>query len=250
MAVQPRFALALVIACGGLVAAGFSLWRALGSTRARAAVPPHLTRPEVLAALAATVLDTHPTPETIHADLERARAKAMAALPAGLALASPDDLTLAFREQLEAAIDGDYARHRVALAARGINLPDVPEAVADWNAIAAKTRLSPMGINALVVRLIYQAGRRVAPPETSQGYQSGELRRVLPGDPLPESPEAGGLTIVEVQLPMELPPETTGPRVIALTGFRFAWHAGRRQWLLWSVVQLNKPSESSLMPPI
>ena len=250
MPLQPRFALALVIACGGLVAAGFSLWRTLGSARVRAAVPPPPTRPEVLAALDPTVLDTRPTPETIHAALERAGAKALAALPPDLTLARPDDLALAFREQLAAAVDGDYARHRVALAARGINLPDVPEAAADWNAIAAKTRLSPMGINALVVRLIYQAGRRVAPPEALRGFQSGELRRVLRGDPLPESPEAGGLTIVEVQLPMELPPETTGPRVIALTGFRFAWHAGRRQWLLWSVVQLNKPSQSSLMPPI
>ncbi len=253
MTLHPRLMLALVIAVAGLSTAGFSVWRTLGKSPKPKQAVPEPTRPDVLAALSSTRLDTRPTPESVGAVIDSAVASAATAIAAAAGIDRPADLAQAFRIQLAAVLDGDYHRHRAALAPRGMNLTDAPEGAAVWNSAAASTRLAPLGLKALVVRTIYRDGRRVAPSPAGQGFESTEFRLNLTNSTLPESPERSGLTIVEVQLPMEFPTDTPGgqgARMIALTGFRFVWHAGSRTWLPWSVFLLHEPSVSSTYVPM
>lgn len=245
---QSKLMVAVGLAVAGTLTAGWSLWQATRLPR-RATVPRVLTE-QVRVSLDPRTLDTTPTEATVDAVVEQAAASAASMCSAAGVANSPDDLVAAFRVQLAAVLNGNYRDHRTALAARGLNLPNDREAADGWQRLAAGTRFARVGLGAIRVSVVLRDGVRVAPDETVSGFGRTQYRAVPPDAPLPASETAGRLTVVEVQLPVELPARMSGAPTVALCGFRFAWHQERKQWIPWSVVLLKHPDAEIAMPPL
>jgi len=240
---KPKLILAGVLAALGLFLGGRA-WLGSSSNTARPAEVPLPESPALTQAkqrVAEIVLDTRPTSETVKQVLEQASLSASKAA-SGLRLGSgsitnASDLAEAFRERLSAVIDPDFARDSSFRTKRG-SKPDsklrTEEDRQGWEASAAYSRFSSLGLNQLEARVIYAKGKRIPPTHEAESYLT--LTSTLTGDArfdISDDPEKEKLDVVEIRLPMEVnkAPPSGGGKTQAFVGFQFGWNAKRNQWV-------------------
>lgn len=248
-----KIVLASIVALVGVLAAGRMVWQRMPASKPKPVAVPAQIKPEV-AAVFDGGFDTIPTPDSVDADIRRARETARDRLESAHGSVIPkdrrDDLAAAFEERLAAVADPDYMRDLRARIDRGQRFeyaqPD-PDELDRYMTSRASFTLPPMDIASIEVHPIYQRGVSVSQPMTAQGF--GEGTTVLGGahafpmaglDPVKHK-----LDIVEIRMPIKIPvpvDHKTETRERNLVGFQFVWNTERQQWIPWVIKAYGNPN--------
>lgn len=243
---RQRVILACVIAAVGLVLAGRAYLRAMSKPKPTPA--EHVSPVHATGRLDSSAIDTYPTKETVARHVEavvgRARTRLAALASDGSIPASRhQDLLDAFSGWLRLTLDGDPDSDRTWKITRGMPVPKVEltdEMRAGWSASAERTRLAPLGLEGLEVRVIYHAGKRVAPESMEEGFDTLRSQKydqhMNPMFPVPRDPASAKADVVEVRLPMSIKATNKDERGTVLMGYQFCWNADRKQWIPYSTV--------------
>lgn len=227
-------AVALVLIGGGLAVR--SLMPLMRSHEPRATSAP---LSEAASRLGPELLDAGGDAEASDLAVSRAQSRVREILRAEsfgrvVAASRREDLVDAFAERLIATLDGEYARDMAARVARGMTPPGEPTdtALENYTKTADWTRGSRIGIGALEIRVIDDAGRAVAAAPVAEGYDALSYTKKGPlAFPISSDPVGSRLDVVEVRLPMGLRPIEGDSRGAVLVGYQFAWSGQRRQWI-------------------
>ena len=250
-----KLSLAVLVACVGVFMVARLLLPRGSSKPARAPVVKPAS-PE-LAAVLTGGYDTHPTTETVEADIANAVRRASVEIGSVRSVAVPADrrvdLSTAFGERLAAVINPDYMRDLRARSSRGqaIEVAEPDEETLDLVQIRGESfKLLPMDTTGIEVRPIFEQGQYVATQATSLGFGTGETRlggrHAFPMAGL--DPVEDKLDIVEVRLPMEIPVPVgrdDEKRQRAIVGFQFVWSKERKQWIPWVIKTYGDPNYGS-----
>jgi hypothetical protein len=244
-----------IVACAGLLIAGYALWPYLNDGHERAEAVVRSPSPQQLR-LTPEILDTD-TANAAQSAVDAAVKRVKVLLDAGgpdraggrLSSARRQDLLEAFGDQLRTTIDGDYQRDLNARMARGMRGPDEPPTEADmerWKARADWTRGVRIGVEELEVRWIRRGGRAMV-DEAHDGFSSTAFHSEhTPFGPFRDSDLSSD--VIEIRLPMGLRPvrvdDGLEPRGAALVGYQFAWHRGRAQWTPYANVIYRPEGET------
>lgn len=243
-----RFVLALLLAGGGLLLAGRSLWPRLFHANPEPVFAPDT---EVELALGPDLLDT----ET---DLPKEELAALASRQLREALGESsqstlnakqvEDLVAAFLERLLATTAGEYQRDIDAKVARGMQRPP-PSSSSDpparWVAATDWTRGARIGLNRIEIRTILSRGKAIAPLPNEEGYESTTYtKKGATAFPLPGDPVASQSHVVEVRLPMGVRPVRGTSRGTVLVGYQFLWSPSRQQWVPFTNVIYKASGET------
>lgn len=243
---RQRLVLASLLACTALAVAGRAYMRATSGTSSR--VIEREIPPQALARLDVSLLDTKPTAETVSTDVQRAAEhvkRTVSTLPPEHRI--PDsrhaDLVDAFSAWLRMTLDGDADADRSWKLARGMAPPSVEvtdDVRAMWRASTEKTRLAPFGMESMEVRVIYRDGKRVAPEQLQEGFDTLRSQKVdadmKPLFPIPTDPERSRADIVEIRLPMSVKSVEKDEHGTVLMGYQFSWNNERKQWIPYCTV--------------
>ncbi len=184
----------------------------------------------------------------LHDAAERAAATAgptlrgLDAIPAS----ATEDLVEAFRQRFEMTISGDYDQNIEYLRARGDTLSaELAERDREnWVRQSQETRLARVSLKDVETRVIYKRGTRVAPDAVELGFSTSTTAPNAGRFPVPADAEAGDLTVVEVQLPMEKRDVLTSQLRPTLVGYQFAWSDSRGMWIPWKNVIYSDPTDT------
>ncbi len=196
--------------------------------------------------------DTTPQLLTLDVVLVDAAERAASAAAATLSeldtvpASSAEDLVEAFRQRFEMTISGDYDQNIAYLRARGDTLSaELAEQDRDrWLRQSQETRLARVSLKDLDTRVIYRRGTRVAPDAVELGFSTSTTTPNAGRFPVPADAEAGDLTVVEVQLPMEKRDVRTSQLRPTLVGYQFAWSDSRGMWIPWKNVIYSDPGDT------
>ncbi|MCC6970217.1 MAG: hypothetical protein IT434_08340 [Phycisphaerales bacterium] len=243
---------AVVFALVGIGLAAYLYYRSSGGGLRESPAPLPTGMKESLERTAVSLsMDTEPSADTLSSVLVSAKEKSLSALlSTKIDIERPDDLVIAFQDQLRATLDGNFDQHVAGLNARGYKLdPTSASERKSWEAAAELSRWSKLGLDQLKVEPVYVNGKRVKPEKDMNYYSQGEYTRTADVRPLGNDVESQRLTIIEVSLPMELARVGTSDRVAGTTAYRFAWNREAKQWVPWSIVVLKTDRHPTLYPP-
>lgn len=252
MSDRNKFILAVAFAVLGIGLAVYLYLRSAGEGSGHSPAPlPAVMKESVERTARSLSMDTEPSADTLDSVLLSAKEKFLASVVSTkINVERPDDLAIAFQEQLRATLDGDFDRHVSELNARGYKLdPASSSERKSWEAAAESSRWSRLGLEQLRVEPVYVNGKRVKPEKDMNYASQGEYARTADVSPMGKDIEGQRLTIIEVSLPMELARVGTGDRVAGTTAYRFAWNREAKQWVPWSIVVLKTDRHPTLFPP-
>jgi hypothetical protein len=243
---------AVVFALVGIGLAAYLYYRSTGGSSKESPAPLPVGMKEALESTAKSLsVEIKPSADTVDSVLASAKEKSSIALAAtNFHVERPDDLAIAFQEQLRATLDGNFNRHIQELNARGYKLDPTSESDRkSWEAAAELSRWARLGLDQLKVEVVYVNGKRVKPEKDMNYYSQGEFSRTADVSPMKRDIEGQHLTIIEVSLPMELARVGTSDRVVGTTAYRFAWNRETKQWIPWSIVVMKTDRYPTLFPP-
>ena len=248
---RDRVWLAVVVAaiCGTI--AGVSIYR---STKGPPARPPREpVAPDVkaffdaLTGIAPTSAETWPQAdatvrESLSAQLRQLDARA---LPPTVALAET------FASDLHAMLSGDFDAYVEQMRKQGVAIDKSEAQRGAWQVAAKMVNWTAIDAKAVAVRVYTLNGAKQPKPDGRKRLSTGTSRRKPGASKLPDSPDTGDLTILEVEIPMAIAvgPDL-GERKPRLVQFRYAWHKELAVWSLWDIGTVLQPGDRSYMWPL
>ena len=252
MKVSSRVMMTAALACVGVLWVWWSYTR--HATPAHSPGPSYTEPSETVKTMLGSIeFDAEPTEATVASLLDRAvqqaedRVRELSRSGDG-PVRRVDDLVRVFGQSLRNTIVPNFDVRCEMMRERGDEWvgEKLTGELKSWTTQAELTRDARFGTEGLEVRVLYQAGVRVAPEAADEGF-STVMSRPKPGRmPIAMEPDDGALDIVEVRLPMEKGQVAVagrkGKRPV-LVGYQFAWSKERGQWIPWLICQYTNPNE-------
>lgn len=243
-------AILLAIVCGTV--AVVSVFRSTVPVSVRR--EPPAVRPEIRAffdGLKTGIVSTSPEAwPRAEATAREALSKHIASLDAR-SLPPMAALAETFTGDLHAMVSGDFDAFVRGMRKQGILIEASEAQRAAWLAAAKLVNWAAFDPSAVSVRVFSLNGNVQPRPAGRPSLGTGTSSRHYPSSKLPACPDAGDLTILEVEFPMAIVvSEDTSQRKPRVVQFRYAWNKEVGSWSLWAIGTLTEPGDRTYGWPL